>query len=142
MFEQLTPLLPNTTFVITISGSAAALTVNVIPHPIDTKADNGLKTPLTITGSATELDAGFVEALTSYTTSYVSMAESINNAKAQMAEAEQSIKTATATKQAQATKARQSAAKGKPAPVAGNLFAPAVKSEDEEEEDSNGAENN
>ena len=141
MFQQLTPLLPNTTFVITISGSAAALTLNVIPHPIDPKADNGLKTPLTITGSAAELDAGFVEALTSYTTSYVSMAESINNAKAQMAEAEQSIKTANATKQAQATKARQIAAKGKPAPVSGSLFAPTVKSE-EEEDDSDAAENN
>ena len=49
MFQQLTPLLHNATLVLTISGSAEALTLNVIPQPIDAKADGGLKTPLSIT---------------------------------------------------------------------------------------------
>jgi len=129
MFQQLTPLLNNATLVLTISGSAEALTLNVIPQPIDAKADGGLKTPLSITGTAAELDAEFADALTSYTASYLSMAESIANAQAQMAEAEKEIKSANATKQAQASKARQVAAKAKPAPVAGNLFNTAETSE-------------
>jgi PRTRC genetic system protein E len=132
VFQQLTPLLNNATLVLTISGSAEALTLNVIPQPIDAKADAGLKTPLSITGSAEELDAGFAEALSSYTASYLSMAESIANAQAQMADAEKEIKAANATKQAQASKARQVAAKAKPAPVAGNLFTPAETSEEED----------
>jgi PRTRC genetic system protein E len=129
VFQQLTPLLNNATLVLTISGSAEALTLNVIPQPIDAKADGGLKTPLNITGTAAELDAGFADALTSYTASYLSMAESIANAQAQMAEAEKEIKSANATKQAQASKARQVAAKAKPAPVAGDLFNTAETSE-------------
>ncbi len=122
MFQQLTPLLTNATLVITISGSADLLTLNVIPKPIDDKAEAGLKTPLSITGSAEELDAGFAEALSGYTSSYLSMAQSLANAKAQMADAEKEIKAASATKQALASKARQGASKAKPAPVAGNLF--------------------
>jgi len=129
VFQQLTPLLNNATLVLTISGSAEALTLNVIPQPIDAKADGGLKIPLSITGTAAELDAGFADALTSYTASYLSMAESIANAQAQMAEAEKEIKSASATKQAQASKARQVAAKAKPAPAAGNLFNTAETSE-------------
>jgi len=129
VFQQLIPLLNNATLVLTISGSAEALTLNVIPQPIDAKADGGLKTPLSITGTAAELDAGFADALTSYTASYLSMAESIANAQAQMAEAEKEIKSANATKQAQASKARQVATKAKPAPAAGNLFNTAETSE-------------
>jgi len=94
VFQQLIPLLNNATLVLTISGSAEALTLNVIPQPIDANADGGLKTPLSITGTAAELDAGFSDALTSYTASYLSMAESIANAQAQMAEAEKEIKSA------------------------------------------------
>ena len=132
MFQQLTPLLTNATLVITISGSADLLTLNVIPQPIDSKAEAGLKTPLRITGSAEELDAGFVETLYGYTASYLSMAQSLANAKAQMADAEKEIKTASATKQALASKARQGAAKAKPAPVAGNLFGAAETPAEEE----------
>ena len=35
MFQELTSLLSNATLVITMSGSADALTLNVIPKPID-----------------------------------------------------------------------------------------------------------
>jgi len=129
VFQELIPLLNNATLVITMSGSAEALTLNVIPKPIDDKADAGLKTALTVTATAAELDAGLPEALSSYTASYLSMAESIANAQAQMAEAEKEIKSASATKQAQASKARQVAAKAKPAPAAGNLFNTAETSE-------------
>jgi PRTRC genetic system protein E len=132
VFQELIPLLNNATLVITMSGSAEALTLNVIPKPIDDKADAGLKTALTVTATAAELDAGLPEALYSYSASYVSMAQSVANAQAQMAEAEKDIKSANATKQAQASKARQAAAKAKPAPAPGNLFAAPTTSEDEE----------
>ena len=66
------------TMLITANVSAGKLTVTVLPKPEDEGGETALRTPLSLSATPEELDAGFVGALESYTEARTSLAEQVN----------------------------------------------------------------
>ena len=117
MFTEIQPILgahlpeeKRTTIVITISPTSTGLVVMIVPKPNDPKADNAMKTPLSVHSTAEELDRDFGKILSTYTESYLTMAESLDRARAEMANA---VKEANATAAAKKNEAKGKV-KGKP----------------------------
>lgn len=81
MFKELAPIVATgTTLCIMVSAAPEGnLMVTVIPQGKD--PNSALNTPLSVTATPEELDAEFPGALTGYTSSRASLAESLENAK-------------------------------------------------------------
>lgn len=81
MFIELLPVLQDTTVTLTISRiDDRLLWVNVIPQrraTKESKAENGLRTPLTVTATAEELDRDFALKVRSVSGSYERSAANI-----------------------------------------------------------------
>ena len=107
IFTALSPLLGQTealTVILTANGET--MTATVMPK---TKAndDKALAHPLQLTGTAAELDEGFVNAITSFSAARQSLAEQVEAANAVMEAAKQASakKAASTVKSASKTKA-------------------------------------
>jgi len=91
MFEELAPLLKTRSFVLILTGlDDGRIRVNFIPKSTSkdsTDQDKALLTPLTIEGEPLELDEELAGVLTQYKASYLSMQESVDATKKQMADA-------------------------------------------------------
>lgn len=94
MFNQLAPLVrASEKVVLTLAMNGDTLSVVVMP--VVKKADDpALGAPLAVSGTPTELDEGFTEALRSYTTTRQSLAEQVEatNSILEAAKANQSSK--------------------------------------------------
>ena len=113
MFQELMPLIKSRPLMITVASEGdSKVRVNVIPKPIDKdKAPNnkiggvhskevapipdeavtGLTTPLCITGTPEEVDAGLTEALTKFTSAHVTLQQSFDTAATTIADAVKAI---------------------------------------------------
>jgi PRTRC genetic system protein E len=79
IFSRLFELAGSTPIGMTISANTAAgtMTVNVTPTQKGEGDEAALRTPLCLTATPEELDAGFVDALTGYTAARKSLAEQV-----------------------------------------------------------------
>lgn len=105
LFAHLFKLAQHGPMVMSISVDAASgrMTVNVMPNVGKNPADAALRTPLTLTGTPEEFDAGFFKLLEGYRESRKSLAE--------QAEATQEV--IDAAKEAQVAKAAKASGKAK-----------------------------
>ncbi len=114
MFKELMPVLKRRPLTLTVSSLNGDLVrVNVVPHGLDEdkkvndsipysskekvakipdEAIKALTTPLCLTGTAEEIDAGLVERLATFTESHVQLQEVFDQAGKQIAEAVRAIK--------------------------------------------------
>jgi PRTRC genetic system protein E len=113
MFKELNPLIQQRPLTITVAAEGdGKLRVNVIPQPVEKDkqankkiqgthekevapipdtAIQGLTTPLCLTGTPEEIDAGLSEALTKFTTSHATLQQSYDSAAEQIAAAVKAI---------------------------------------------------
>jgi PRTRC genetic system protein E len=94
MFMELLPLLKQRGVMITVSDAGdGVLRVNVIPRKLDADADQNqaLTTPLSITGSAEELDRALPGQLTSFTESVVKTGSNLEELRTQHAGAVKAV---------------------------------------------------
>lgn len=89
-----------------VTAEGEAMTVTVIPKPkCDSEA--ALKTPLVLTGTADELEAGFIDAIGTYTQAHTSLADQVR----------QTAEVLDSAKQQSAAKAVKQAVKSTPTPT-------------------------
>jgi PRTRC genetic system protein E len=84
MFTELEPLLAERTLILTLSaGSGGALRVNVIPKCLkeNDAAEKSLSTPLSITGTAAELDCELPAQLANYTQSVLETSSTLRQVR-------------------------------------------------------------
>src|ERR1035438_1964078 len=94
MFMELLPLLKQRVVMITVSDAGdGVLRVNVIPRKLDGDADHNqaLTTPLSITGSAEELDREWPGQLASFTESVVTTGSNLGELRTQHAAAVKAV---------------------------------------------------
>jgi PRTRC genetic system protein E len=113
MFQELMPLIENRPLSITVAAiSGGRIRVNVVPQLLeqDSKVNekipysnkdkiakvpetaiNALTTPLSLTGTPEEIDAGLVQSLTEFTQSHVRLQSAIDEAKEEIAEAVKAV---------------------------------------------------
>ena len=94
MFTELLPLLKQRVLMITVSDVGdGLLRVNVIPRKLDTDSDQSraLTTPLSVTGSAEELDRELPGQLLTFTESVVKTGSNLEELKTQHAAAVKAI---------------------------------------------------
>jgi len=84
MFVELMPLLKERTLLITVARVDEKVRVNVIPAKVKEGEDHALTTPLSVTGSAEELDAELGRHLASYVDSHLALGSTLAEAKAEM----------------------------------------------------------
>lgn len=136
MFSQLEALLAeaSASLLLTITRSPdGRLGVTVLPQmPEGAKTCAGLATPLSVIGTAAELDAGFAQALSEYVAPHVSLQQQVQASAAVLA----AVKTELAAKVSKATQkpAAAAASKSKPASVAPPTPAAGAACEDDDED--------
>lgn len=89
MFTELKPLLDKRSVVLIVTAKQdGQIQCSFIPKATekDEEQDKPLLTPLTLTGTAEELDSGMAEAITDYTETYKSIAEQVADTKKAMKE--------------------------------------------------------
>ena len=84
MFVELMPLLKERTLLITVARIEEKVKVNVIPAKVKEGEDHALTTPLSLTGSAEELDSELGRHLVSYVDSHLALGSTLDEAKAEM----------------------------------------------------------
>lgn len=109
MWKALFDVAKTTALVMTITADekAGLLNVTVTPRPTAKDAPPALSQPLSLKATPEELDAGFVETLTTYGTAYASLKETVEAAVAVMNEAKKALVSKVAAKAAKAAPARQ-----------------------------------
>ena len=121
MFVELMPLLKERTLLITVARVDEKLKVNVIPAKVNEGDDHALTTPLSLTGSAEELDSELGRHLASYVDSHLALGSTLAEAKAEMdaaaKAARQKVKTTQQTSKADAAVARKDESPGPAAPA-------------------------
>ena len=115
MFIELMPLLKERTLLITVARVDEKVRVNVIPAKVKEGEDHALTTPLSVTGSAEELDAELGRHLASYVDSHLALGSTLAEAKAEMDAAAKAARQKGKTTQ-QASKADPAVAKKDEAP--------------------------
>jgi len=84
VFVELMPLLKERTLLITVARVDERVKVNVIPAKVKEGEEHALTTPLSLTGSAEELDSELGTHLTSYVDSHLALGSTLAEAKAEM----------------------------------------------------------
>jgi PRTRC genetic system protein E len=89
MFQELMPLLVQRTLIVTLSRvSDEQISVNIIPKPLkfDQQNNDGaaLTTPLSVTGTAKELDEQLPRQLVEFVETHLELSSTLNSAKEQM----------------------------------------------------------
>jgi PRTRC genetic system protein E len=84
VFVELMPLLKERTLLITVARIEEKVTVNVIPAKVKEGEDHALTTPLSLTGSAEELDSELGRHLASYVDSHLALGSTLAEARAEM----------------------------------------------------------
>ena len=93
MFKELLPLLRQRTVMMTISAvSDAELRVNIIPKQKGESENTALTTPLSVTGSAEELDQELPQAIVEFVAKHLTLKQSLEATKAEIDAAEKQAK--------------------------------------------------
>jgi PRTRC genetic system protein E len=153
MFKELAPYLRQRAVLLTVThGGEDQIRINIVPQKLKDGENTALTTPLSVTGTAEELDRDLPSAIVGFVSAHLELKNTLDRAKAEMdaagkaAQAEARAKAKTPTKKEPAKpettamaalpKPEQSV-KAEPAKPAG-LFdapAPANATEDDEEEE-------
>jgi PRTRC genetic system protein E len=123
MFKELLPVLRDRAVLLTVTlVEADQIRVNIVPKKIKDSDNDALTTPLSVTGTAEDLDAELSTTIVGFVGSHLQMKNSLEKAKAEMdaaskaAQAEARTKSKIATRSAPAkTEATQNAPTAKPA---------------------------
>jgi PRTRC genetic system protein E len=123
MFKELVPILRNRAVLMTATAlDDDQIRVNVVPKKMKDGDHDALTTPLSVTGTAEELDTQLAATLVGYVASHLQMKNALEKAKSDMdvatkaAQAEARAKSKTATRSVPAkTEATQNAPSAKPA---------------------------
>ncbi|MGA8086401.1 MAG: PRTRC system protein E [Terracidiphilus sp.] len=119
MFKELGPLLRQRTVVLILTRlEDDTIRVNVIPRKLNESENDALTTPLSVAGTAEELDAELPSALVQFVGAHLELRNTLESAKDQMAAAAKAAKaearsktaatTATAKTEASAVETRKS----------------------------------
>ena len=89
LFAQLEPLLANRAVLITVSKlEGDQLQVNICPRQLKESENQALTIPLSVTGTAAELDTDLVPQVTNFVTSHVGLCTNLTAIEKEIAEAE------------------------------------------------------
>ena len=124
MFKELVPILRNRAVLMTATAlDDDQIRVNVVPKKIKDGDHDALTTPLSVTGTAEELDAQLAATLVGFVASHLQMKNALEKAKADM---DAATKTAQAEARAKSkTPTSKTSAKGEPTPAAVAAQSPA-----------------
>jgi PRTRC genetic system protein E len=121
VFVELMPLLKERTLLITVARVDEIVKVNVIPTKVKEGEDHSLTTPLSVTGSAEELDSELSRHLASYVDSHLALGSTLAEAKAEMEAAakaaRQKVKTTQQPSKADPAVAKKDESPGPAAPA-------------------------
>ena len=93
MFKELGPLLRQRTVVMILTRlEDDTIRVNVIPRKLNESENDALTTPLSVAGTAEELDAQLPSALVQFVGAHLELKNTLESAKEQMAEAAKAAK--------------------------------------------------
>jgi PRTRC genetic system protein E len=93
MFKELTPLLRQRTVVMILTRlEDDSIRVNVIPHKLNESENEALTTPVSVSGTAEELDAQLPSALVEFVGAHLELKNTLETAKEQMAAAAKAAK--------------------------------------------------
>lgn len=94
LFSQLAPLLSQRAVLITVSklDDGDQLQVNICPRQLKEGENQALTTPLSVTGSAADLDAELVSQITGFVASHVGLYTNLTTIQAEIAEAEKAAR--------------------------------------------------
>jgi PRTRC genetic system protein E len=108
MFKELLPVLRDRAVLLTVTlVDADQIRVNIVPKKLKDGDNNALTTPLSVTGTAEDLDAELSTTIISFVGSHLQMKNTLEKAKAEMdaaskaAQAEARVKSKTPAKTAQ-----------------------------------------
>jgi PRTRC genetic system protein E len=123
MFKELGPLLRQRTVVMILSRlEDDTIRVNVIPRKLNESENDALTTPLSVAGTAEELDAELPSALVQFVGAHLELGNTLESAKEQMAAAAKTAKaearSKTSAKTATAGAEAAAAVTKKPAEIA------------------------
>jgi PRTRC genetic system protein E len=122
MFKELAPVLRDRSVLLTVTlVDADQIRVNIVPKKFKDGENDALTTPLSVTGTAEDLDAELSSTIVGFVGSHLQMKNTLEKAKAEMdaaskaAQAEARAKSKTTTKQVPPkTESAQPAATAKP----------------------------
>jgi PRTRC genetic system protein E len=93
MFKELSPLLRQRTVVMILTRlEDDTIRVNIIPRKLNESENDALTTPISVTGSAEELDAQLPSTLVQFVGAHLELKSSLESAKDQMAAAAKAAK--------------------------------------------------
>jgi PRTRC genetic system protein E len=94
LFGQLAPLLAHRAVLITVSklDDGEMLQVNICPRQLKDGENQALTTPLSVTGTPSELDAELVTQITGFVASHVGLNTNLTAIQAEIAEAEKAAR--------------------------------------------------
>ena len=95
LFTQLEPLLANRAVLITVSaleGKGGRLQVNICPRQLKDGENVALTTPLSVTGTAEELDVELVSQIRGFVESHNALSTNLGQIQAEIAEAEKAAR--------------------------------------------------
>jgi len=88
MFRELVPILRQRAVLLTLTSlDEDQIRVNVVPKKLADGDNDALTTPLSVTGTAEELDAELSATIVSFVASHLTLKNTLERAKAEMAEA-------------------------------------------------------
>ena len=121
MFKELVPVLHDRAVLLTVTlVDADQIRVNIVPKKIKDGDNDALTTPLSVTGTAEELDAELSSTIVGFVGSHLQMKNTLEKAKAEMDAASKAA-------QADARSKSKTPAKGTPAKTEVNQNASTVK---------------
>jgi PRTRC genetic system protein E len=123
MFKELLPILRDRAVLLTVTlVDADQIRVNIVPKKLKDGDNDALTTPLSITGTAEELDAELASTLVGFVGSHLQMKNTLEKAKAEM---DAASKAAQAEARAKAkTPSSKTPVKAEPAPAAAAAQSP------------------
>ena len=110
MFQQLVPLLRQRSVLLTVTSlEEDQIRVNVLPKRLADGENAALTTPMSFTGTATELDAQLPDAIVSFVASHLELKNTLDRAKEEMAAAAKAVQDEAKTKSKTAKTAKTAA---------------------------------